>query len=85
MLSSRLLGHVARSRDEHRRVERFTVHSTRTLRDLRLRQHGCSLLAIERNGAFVTVTADAVIEPGDQLYVCGAADAVRGVADLLSF
>ena len=79
MLSSRLLGRVARSRDEHRRVERFTARSTRALRDLGLRQQGCSLLAIERNGAFVPATADAIIEPGDQLYVCGAADAVRGV------
>src|SRR4051812_2589134 len=85
MLSSRLLGRVARSRDEHRRVERFTAPSTRALRDVPLRQHGCSLLAIERNGAFVRVTADTVIERGDQLYVCGAADAVRGVGDLLSF
>jgi Trk K+ transport system NAD-binding subunit len=60
-------------------VERFTARSTRALRDVPLRQHGCSLLAIERNGAFVPVTADVVIEAGDQLYVCGAADAVRGV------
>ena len=79
MLSSRLLGRVARSRDEHRRVERFTARSPRPLRDLGLRQQGCSLLAIERDGAFVPATADAVIQPGDQLYVCGAADAVRGV------
>jgi Trk K+ transport system NAD-binding subunit len=82
MLSSRLLGRVARSRDEHRRVERFMAHSSRAVRDMPLRQHGCSLLAIERNGAFVPVTADAVIEPGDQLYVCGAAEAVRGVVGL---
>jgi Trk K+ transport system NAD-binding subunit len=84
MLSSRLLGRVTRSRDEHRRVERFTARSTRALRDVRLRQQGCSLLAIERDGAFVRVTADAAIESGDQLYVCGAADAVRGVGDVLS-
>jgi len=77
MLSSRLLGRVARSRDEHRRVERFTARSTQALRDLGLRQQGCSLLAIERDGAFVPVTADVVIQPGDQLYICGPADAVR--------
>jgi len=70
---------VARSRDEHRRVERFTAPSTRPLRDLGLRQQGCSLLAIERNGAFIPTTADAVVQSGDQLYVCGAADAVRGL------
>jgi len=63
-------------------VERFAARSTRALRDLGLRKQGCSLLAIERDGAFVPVTADAVIQPGDRLYVCGAADAVRGV-DLL--
>jgi Trk K+ transport system NAD-binding subunit len=79
MLSSRLLGRVARSRDEHRRVERFTARSSRALRDLGLRQQGCSLLAIERDGTFVPATADAVIQPGDRLYVCGAADAVREV------
>jgi Trk K+ transport system NAD-binding subunit len=79
MLSSRLLGRVARSRDEHRRVERFLAPTTRALRDLPLRQHGCSLLAIERDGAFVRVTADAVLQAGDQLSICGAADAVRGL------
>jgi Trk K+ transport system NAD-binding subunit len=79
MLSSRLLGRVARSRDEHRRVERFTARTSSALRDLALRPQGCSLLAIERDGAFVPATADAVIQPGDRLYVCGAADAVREV------
>jgi len=79
MLSSRLLGRVARSRDEHRRVERFTARSTTALRDLGLRQQGCSLLAIERDGAFVPVTADVIIQPDDQLYICGPADAVREV------
>ena len=79
MLSSRLLGHVARSREEHRRVERFTMRTSRALRDLCVRQHGCSVLAIERDGAFLPATADTILESGDQLYVCGAADAVRGV------
>ena len=45
---------------------------------------GWSLPANREDGAFVTVTADAIIESGDQLYVCGAADAGRGVGDLLS-
>jgi Trk K+ transport system NAD-binding subunit len=79
MLSSRLLGRVARSRDEHRRVQRFTARSNRPLRDIPLRQQGCSLLAIVRDGTFVPVTADSIIQTGDQLYICGAADAVRGL------
>jgi Trk K+ transport system NAD-binding subunit len=83
MLSSRLLGRVARSRDEHRRVERFIARTSRPLRELPLRQHGCSLLAIERDGAFIRATADVVVQIGDQLYVCGAAEAVRGVGELL--
>jgi Trk K+ transport system NAD-binding subunit len=60
-------------------VERFTARMSRPLREMPLRQHGCSLLAIERDGAFVPVTAETTIQIGDQLYVCGAAEAVRGV------
>ncbi|MEA2336237.1 MAG: hypothetical protein QOE82_244 [Thermoanaerobaculia bacterium] len=83
MLSSRLLGRVARSRDEHRRVMRMTARSSQPLRDLPLRQNGCSLLAIERDGVVTPATAETVVQPGDQLYVCGAADAVKKVAELL--
>ena len=84
MLSARLLGHIARSRDEHRRVARITTRATRPLRDLPLRQNGCSLLAIERNGAFLPVNVGTIIEDGDQLYICGAADAVKKVAELIA-
>jgi Trk K+ transport system NAD-binding subunit len=84
MLSARLLGHVARSRDEHRRVIKVTARTAGALCDLPLRQQGCSLLAIERACAFLPVTAETVVQPGDELYVCGGAEAVREVGGFLS-
>ena len=86
MLSARLLGRVARSRDEHRRVLRVAVGdgAGRALRDLSLRQHGCSALAIERGGMFLAVTAETRVETGDQLYVSGSVDTVNVVAELLA-
>jgi len=84
MLSARLLGRIARSRDEHRRVMRVAAPTSRPLRDLPLRQNGCSLLAIEREGAFLPVNAETVVEDGDQLYICGADDAVRATAAALT-
>jgi Trk K+ transport system NAD-binding subunit len=84
MLSARLLGRVARSRDEHRRVVRVAARTASALRDLPLRQHGCSLLAIERAGDFLPVTAEMFVQPGDELYVCGGAEAVREVSGFLS-
>ena len=85
MLSARLLSRVARPRDEHRRVLCITVRagSGGTLREMSLRNHGCSVLAIEREGMFVPVTADSLVEAGDQLYVCGGEEAVRLVAGLV--
>jgi Trk K+ transport system NAD-binding subunit len=83
MLSARLLGRVARSRDEHRQVLPVIASSKRSLRDLPLRRHGCSLLAIKRAGVFLPVTADSFVQSEDELYVCGSADAVGGVAELL--
>jgi Trk K+ transport system NAD-binding subunit len=67
MLSARLLGRVARSRDEHRRVVRVKIRSgsDRTLRDMASRQRGCSVLAIERAGAFLPVTAESRIQADD--------------------
>lgn len=87
MLSARLLGRVSRSRDEHRRVLRVAVRdgAGRALREMSLRQHGCSVLAIERGGVFLAATAEARVETGDQLYVCGSAEAVNMVAELLGF
>jgi len=83
MLSARLLGRVARSRDEHRRVIKVAARTTSALRDLPLRRLGCSLLAIERTGDFLPVTAETVVQPGDELYVCGGAEAVKVVGGLL--
>jgi Trk K+ transport system NAD-binding subunit len=81
MLSSRLLGRVARSRDEHRRVVRIIARAASNVRDLPLRQHGCSLLAIERDGSFLG--AGTPIQAGDHLHVCGGAEAVKTVTALL--
>src|SRR5216684_2101703 len=83
MLSARLLGRVARSRDEHRQVVRVTASARHPLRDLPLRQHGCSLLALKRAGVFLPITAEMFVESGDELYVCGSAEAVNAVADLM--
>jgi Trk K+ transport system NAD-binding subunit len=84
MLSARLLGRVARTRDEHRRVVRVAAGRAGALRDLELRQHGCSLLAIERAGTFLPVVADSTVQAGDQLYVCGGAEAVKTVLPLVN-
>ncbi|MDP9360067.1 MAG: TrkA C-terminal domain-containing protein [Acidobacteriota bacterium] len=42
------------------------------------------MLAIERGGALLGVTAETHVEKGDQLYVCGSAEAVKMVAGLLA-
>jgi len=83
ILAARLLGRVARSRDEHRQVVRVIAKTASPLRDLPLRQHGCSLLAIKRAGAFAPVTAQMSIQSGDELYICGAAEEVRAAAALI--
>jgi Trk K+ transport system NAD-binding subunit len=83
MLSARLLGRVARSRDEHRQVVRVIAKAASPLRDLPLRQHGCSLLAIKRASIFVPVTAETSVQSGDELYLCGASDEVRDVSGMI--
>jgi Trk K+ transport system NAD-binding subunit len=83
MLSARLLGRVARSRDEHRQVVRVTARNGRPVRDMQLRQQGCSLLAIKRADAFLSVTAETTVKPGDELYICGGTEAVKLVAEVL--
>lgn len=79
MLSSRLLGRPARARDEHRQVERITATASSTLRTLGVRRAGCSVLAIRRGIEFVPLSADARVQRGDELYVCGPANAVRAL------
>jgi Trk K+ transport system NAD-binding subunit len=82
MLSSRLLGRVARSREEHRQVVRVPIRAAagRTVRDSGVRAHGCSLIAIDRGGAFVEVTADTALAAGDQAYLCGNAESLKAAA-----
>jgi Trk K+ transport system NAD-binding subunit len=82
MLSAKLLHRKARARDEHRQIaatngQRF---AGRRVGDLPLRQHGCSLVAIRRDGRFVTrLTADLEVAATDELYICGASDALHAV------
>ncbi len=82
MLSARLLHRKARTRDEHRQISATGAHrfAGRRVADLPLRQHGCSLVAILREGRFVTrIAADTEIIATDQLYVCGATEALHAV------
>ena len=82
MLSARLLGRVARTRDEHRQVVRVPIRAAAGLlvRNLGVRAHGCSLIAIERGGAFVDVTADTALAAGDQAYLCGNTESLKAAA-----
>jgi Trk K+ transport system NAD-binding subunit len=83
MLSARLLGRARRAREEHRRVERIAASRWvgLSMHDLPLRTHGCSALALERDGNLITrLTGDLHIQTGDSLWVAGTADAVHRVA-----
>ncbi|MEA2235856.1 MAG: hypothetical protein QOC81_580 [Thermoanaerobaculia bacterium] len=86
MLSAKLLGGVARPRDEHRRVVRVAIRSGngRTLRAMASRQQGASVLAIQRGDSFLPITAETGIEPGDYVYLCGSAEMVRDAAEFLA-
>src|SRR5437764_13458521 len=53
MLSARLLRHAARSREEHRVIVKQAARTGRALRDLDVRQFGCSIIAINRGGRFM--------------------------------
>lgn len=83
MVSARLLGRRARSRDEHRAVvrARAVALAGRALRDSGFRDRGCSLLAIRRDGIAIThLRPDTMLDAGDELFLCGSAEAVREVA-----
>ena len=83
MLSARLLGRTARVREEHRRVQSIPAArwSGKRLDQLPLREHGCSAVAIERNGTTITRLArDVVVDANDVLWVCGTADALHRLA-----
>lgn len=82
MLSARLLGRAARSREERRKVARFPAARTAgaAVRELPVRQFGCSVLAIGRGGRFLTrITPDLRIESADELYICGEQDALSEI------
>src|SRR5437764_1944208 len=74
MLSARLLHRKARARDEHRQISATSAQrfAGRRVADLPLREHGCSLVAIRRDGRLVTrIAAETEIAGTDQLYGCG--------------
>lgn len=84
MLSARMLGRVARSRDELRQVVPVPASSVsigRRLGDLPLRRHGCSVIAIQRTGEFLDPVADSVINRGDILHLCGPSEALWSARD----
>jgi Trk K+ transport system NAD-binding subunit len=81
MLSARLLRQHARARDEHRTISRVTATAARAAGELAVREFGCSIIAIKRAGAFaIRLSAATRIEPGDELFLCGNADAVKAAA-----
>jgi Trk K+ transport system NAD-binding subunit len=82
MLSARLLGRVARSREEHRQVVRVPIRvaAGKPVREIGVRGHGCSLIGIERDGELIEVAAGLMLESGDQAYLCGNADALKAAA-----
>jgi Trk K+ transport system NAD-binding subunit len=83
MLSARLLGRAARTREEHRRVARIPAAAAagRTLGELPIRRQGCSVIAIARNGNFMTrMTFSTRVTADDELFICGLDEALRSLA-----
>ena len=82
MLSARLLGRAVRTREEHRKVARLVAGtaSGRKVEELPIRSRGCSIVAIARDGGFVTrIAAQTRIEPNDVLFICGNAESLREI------
>lgn len=83
MLYTRLLGRSARTREEHRSVTHVPVRSMggRTLRQSGIREHGCSAVAIRRDGTLLTnLDADTVLLGTDEVYICGTIEAFRDIS-----
>ena len=83
MLSARLLGRAVRTREEHRKVVRLPAGAAagRSIAELPIRRHGCSVVAVSRNGSFLpSVSGQTRIEAGDDLYICGNAEGLREIA-----
>jgi len=79
MLTSRLLGRT-RTREQHRKIAQIAANGMagKTLRELPIRRNGCSVLAIARDGGFITnVGAETRVDANDILYVCGNAEALK--------
>ena len=82
MLSARLLGRTARSREEHRKVGQFPADRVAgaTIAELPIRQLGCSVLAIRRGSEFVVhIRPDTRLEASDELYISGERDALAQI------
>lgn len=81
MLSARLLRQHARSRDEQRTIVRAAARVAHPLRDLAVREFGCSVIAVRRGASTLTrLGAGTKIELGDELVLCGSSDAVKAAA-----
>ena len=53
----------------------------KTLGELPIRKHGCSVVAIQRGGSFILrLSRETKIDAGDALYICGNAEALRAIA-----
>ncbi|HEY6843758.1 MAG TPA: NAD-binding protein, partial [Thermoanaerobaculia bacterium] len=79
MLTSRLLGR-SRTREQQRKVAQIAAGGLagKTIGELRFRKHGSSVIAIAREGTFLThVIPQTRIEARDILYVCGSAEALK--------
>jgi Trk K+ transport system NAD-binding subunit len=48
-----------------------------TLEDLRSRDGGCAILAIERDGELVTKASNLQVKDSDAVWLCGTAEAIR--------
>lgn len=83
MLYTRLLGRAARTREEHRAVTHVPVRTNggRALRDVAIRKHGCSAVALRRNGKLLTnLDQDTVLQEGNEVYICGTIEAFRDLS-----
>lgn len=82
VLSARLLGRTARSREEQRKVSVFPGKRVAgaTIGELPIRAVGCSVVAVGRGGAYVTrIMPDLRLDAEDELYISGERDALTQI------
>jgi Trk K+ transport system NAD-binding subunit len=80
ILTARLLGRAARTRDEQRQIIPMNPEMTagRSISELPVRATGCSIVAIRRSGAVITrIDPKMKVEADDELYVCGNSQELR--------